>query len=398
CLALRKTEKDSGLLVLTLQNLGSAWKQKNQQEKALGYILRATRIAEKYRMKDEIARGNLDLAELYGAEGKYDMALSCANISGRLATQLRSPELRQQAEQAKSLILERKGRFAGALEAERQSNSLKDSLFNLAMIRTVSETEAKYETRQKDRDIASLRVQRSLAESAVTQQKHFNLALLAAILLLLLLLVIAYRSYRRKIKDHLRIRYLMKDIHHRVKNNLQMLSGLFKLQLADSHDEQVKKSIQENELRLNSMNLIHQQLYQEERDTLIAMKEYLEQLISHIQISMGRNRNIGLTVMAEPLVLEADKAVAIGLIVNELVTNAYKYAFDSDGGEIYVGLRNKAEGIWLLTVRDNGKGGTGDGKGFGLELVKIMAEQLNAVLKVSGPGLIYDVELRTQFS
>jgi two-component sensor histidine kinase len=134
------------------------------------------------------------------------------------------------------------------------------------------------------------------------------------------------------------------------------------------------------------MNLIHNKLYLDDTTTQIEMQEYLTKLLHHIKKSFGRNTEINLKLDVAPLMVEADKAVAIGLIINELATNAFKYAFDDGAGEISISLKQEGKSKLLLILSDNGKGITDvhkkDEASFGLKLVNLMARQLHADMNI----------------
>jgi two-component sensor histidine kinase len=193
---------------------------------------------------------------------------------------------------------------------------------------------------------------------------------------------------------------LMRDMHHRVKNNLQILSGLFSMQIENLSDENTKIALRENEARLTSMNLIHNKLYLDNTTTKIEMNDYLTKLLNHIKDSFGvyKQRDVSLRIEVSTIMLEADKAVAIGLIANELATNAFKYAFTEAGGEIHLGLKLIEKSKLLLTLCDNGVGLKEENKdrppSFGLRLVNLMARQLNSTLITkSNPGVFYQMEI-----
>lgn len=399
CLQLRRASKDSALLVLTLQNLGEAWKQKGQLSSAITYTRISTALANKLNMKDELLRGQLDLAGLYLSLKKYPAAMQQINAAEALAKKLSSSELQIQAYQLKSSILEQTKNFRKALTYQKRASALHTQLFNIQKDKAISELEIKYEVAQKTKDIQALHTNNKLSQKIVKQQKTLIAALLAGAVLLVALLVITIKSYQHKRKDNMYIQNLMKELHHRVKNNLQILSGLFSLQLAESNDEKVKASIWENEMRINSMNLIHQRLYSAETGS-INIKEYLEQLVKNIYISYGgKGRNAELIFDIDPLNIDADKALSIGLIVNELVTNAFKYAIWQENSKFHISMKRMENATLLLGVKDNGKGidpaaMTGEPTSFGLKLVKIMAAQLNGRLIVKNEnGLSYQLEL-----
>jgi len=398
CLTMRQYEKDSTTLVLTLQNLGASLKTKGDLKKAENYILRSQHIAANYGMKEELARGSSDLAEIYIEQKKYKQALTAINLTISTAQQLNIPELLLEAYSIKYNLYEQSGDYKNALYYGNKKSDLKDSLFSVAKNKTIDELEIKYQTSQKEKDIASLHLQNNLEQKIVKQQKISITVLVISAVLLLLLFMIAYNSFRVKNRANLRIQTLMRDLHHRVKNNLQILSGLFTMQIENLSDENTKNALRENEARLTSMNLIHNKLYLDNTTTKIEMNEYLTKLLNHIKDSFGehKQRAIDLRIEVSTIMLEADKAVAIGLIANELATNAFKYAFTDKGGEIHLALELIEKSKLLLTLSDNGIGLKAENKdkapSFGLKLVNLMARQLNSTLVVkNNHGVSYQL-------
>ena len=182
---------------------------------------------------------------------------------------------------------------------------------------------------------------------------------------------------------------LLKEVHHRVKNNLQIVSSLLSLQSRFIEDEQMLEVFNESQNRLRSMVLIHERLYQSEDLARVDFAEYVAQLAADLfrsyQVDPGRIR---LEVDIDSILLEVDMAVPCGLIVNELVNNALKYAFPSQReGRICICVHRSAGGEFTLTIRDNGVGLSAEVDFFhtetlGLQLVNTLVKQLNGRLEV----------------
>jgi len=195
---------------------------------------------------------------------------------------------------------------------------------------------------------------------------------------------------------------LLKEVHHRVKNNLQVVSSLLGLQSRAVTDPELKKMFQESQNRIHSMALLHESLYQSHNLSLIDFPEYIRQLAAHLFHSYGVGAEaIHLRTDMEALSLHLDAAVPCGLIVNELVSNSLKYAFpDGRAGEIRIELRAHSDGVTSLLVADNGVGLKADvdwvnTRSLGLRLVRTLAQQLGAELEVnSGAGM----EVRLAFA
>ena len=151
---------------------------------------------------------------------------------------------------------------------------------------------------------------------------------------------------------------LLKEIHHRVKNNLQVISSLLDLQSDYTVDEAVKEMFQESRSRVRSMALVHEQLYQSPDLAQIDFAEYVHSLVGYLQrVYEQVNRRVNLVVDVADIPLSVETAVPLGLIINELVSNAYKHAFvDGRSGQITIQLQRDSSTQHRLLVVDNGLG------------------------------------------
>ncbi|MEP4532660.1 MAG: histidine kinase dimerization/phosphoacceptor domain -containing protein [Cyclobacteriaceae bacterium] len=177
---------------------------------------------------------------------------------------------------------------------------------------------------------------------------------------------------------------LLKEIHHRVKNNLQIIASLLYLQSGKFENEDFKKVLEEGQGRVRSMALIHQKLYENDDLKSIPFGEYLTELLSEIKASFGHAmEKVKLDIQADDVQFDVETAVPLGLIVNELATNAFKYAFDGlDQGSFSIALTKEGE-HFVLSVSDNGKGipsgiDIKKTRSLGLRLVKMLSVQLEA--------------------
>jgi PAS domain S-box-containing protein len=183
---------------------------------------------------------------------------------------------------------------------------------------------------------------------------------------------------------------LLKEIHHRVKNNLQIISSLLNLQAYNSSDPQLLKILREGQNRIRSMALVHEKLYQSEDLSRIDFAEYIRNLAVHLfhscQVDPGR---IQLKQDLEGIFLDINTAIPCGLIMNELISNALKHAFpEGRRGNIYLELKRQDEGKLLLVVGDDGVGLPGDldihkTKTLGMQIVTLLACQLDGTIELS---------------
>jgi PAS domain S-box-containing protein len=183
---------------------------------------------------------------------------------------------------------------------------------------------------------------------------------------------------------------LLKEIHHRVKNNLQIVTSLLKLQSSYVKDESVKRLFQESQNRVQSMSLIHQKLYQTKDLAHIDFRDYIETVVTHLQHSFGiLEDRVRISVDVQNIVMSIDNAIPAGLIINELVSNSLKHAFPDGGkGSIYINLAfDEFNREYWLVVRDNGIG-MPDGfdirktNSFGLKLVSTLVSQMSGTIEI----------------
>ena len=196
---------------------------------------------------------------------------------------------------------------------------------------------------------------------------------------------------------------LLKEIHHRVKNNLQIICSLLNLQADAVADDAARLAFDESRNRVRSMALIHEQLYQTPDLAHIDLGEYLETLVASIKRSAGGNSShVAFELDCHEVKLDIDRAVPCGLIVNELVTNALKYAFpDRQNGTITLQLRAENQAV-ILTVRDDGIGIVPDfhweeSDSIGLQLVSALTEQLEGNARLdSDDGTIWTIRFHNE--
>jgi PAS domain S-box-containing protein len=198
---------------------------------------------------------------------------------------------------------------------------------------------------------------------------------------------------------------LLKEIHHRVKNNLQVISSLLNLQASSIKDAHHLELFKESQNRVRSMALIHERLYQSKDLATIDFGDYTRSLTTHLFQSYGLSQDIVLNIEVDSLYLDIDTAIPCGLMVNELVSNALKHAFLAEGtktnereasGEIRVALHRSGD-VLRLRVSDNGVGlpeevTIGETKTLGLTLVQALTSQLEGTLEIERqPGTIFTI-------
>jgi two-component sensor histidine kinase len=190
---------------------------------------------------------------------------------------------------------------------------------------------------------------------------------------------------------------LLKEIHHRVKNNLQVVYSLLALQGNGIADNDIRTLFDESCNRISSMALIHEKIYSSEDLSHIDFSHYLQELAQNIAGTYLRPE-IKVVVAAEPIFLDISRGIPCGLIVNELVSNSFKYAFPTGlDGQITITMNRTQGGKYLLTIADNGIGFPGDvdfrqTRSLGLQLVTVLAEQLQGdIVLTTTAGTLFSI-------
>lgn len=192
--------------------------------------------------------------------------------------------------------------------------------------------------------------------------------------------LLADRSKQREV--------LLQEVHHRVKNNLQVIASLVSMQLRQLHDAAARRALQETQMRIQAIAQIHEQLYQEENYANIEFSDYARSLASRVFQTSGISAAVSLDLAFEAVTLAVDKAIPCGLILNELIVNASKHAFPGDRrGTIRVALQAAPPHHVALTVADDGCGmpeqrPAAHASSLGMRLVATLAHQLTGTVEV----------------
>ena len=300
------------------------------------------------------------------------------------------------------------GDKASALTHYEKYVQLLDSNFRITKIRQAEELQVLYNTQEKEKEIAALSQQAILKDANLKQATLLRNLTLAGIAGMIVIAVLLYRQNHLRKRNNLLIshkneqllelltdrEWLLKEIHHRVKNNLQIVTSLLSSQAVYINNEAAQAAIQDSKRRVYAMSLIHQKLYQSNNIATIAMPGYVNELVMHVQTSLGTGNRIIVQQNISPLNLDVTQAIPLGLIINECVVNSIKYAFpDGKSGMISISLQADDTDHLLLTIADNGIGlpqgfDITEQNSLGMELVRGLAKQLKGRLNIeNGSGL-----------
>lgn len=282
-----------------------------------------------------------------------------------------------------------------------RENLFKDSaLTNQALLLSALEAETQLRNTQLEKEKKlnqALNRENALKQQNLDQERQLRQILWIGLVLFALLGSIIFYQYRKQQRNNAIIRrqsdelmVLNKEVHHRVKNNLQVISSMLDLQSQTLHDTRAKNVVKEAILRVQAMAFIHQNLYLDDAANTVDMPDYIAMLCDHLFNTYNIHPDkIRLDMQIEPLRLHTDTAIPLGMILNELISNALKYAFKGrPTGSIWVTLRKNDEKI-LLQVKDDGVGLPANFEpqrtnSFGYEIIQAFSQKLKASLLIDG--------------
>jgi two-component sensor histidine kinase len=323
--------------------------------------------------------------------------------------------------------------YSSAIRHYQLYTAFKDSVFNETKSKQIEQLGVQYETGKKEQDIRLKEKNIALLKEQNKAQQTLRNALIGGTGLLLALLALSYNRYLLKRrsnklleeqqrvindknahlshllteKDSLLVQkdnlieekdglliekeWLLKEIHHRVKNNLQVVMSLLDSQADSLQDKAALSAIQESQHRVQAMALIHQKLYQSESLARIPMNSYIEEVVAYLHDSYSLYQPIRFDVEVEDIELDVTLAVPLGLIINEAITNAFKYAFPHErSGRITVRLKRIEEASYELMIADDGVGlpasyDPSRSRSLGMTLIHGFSRQLGAKLAITSP-------------
>jgi two-component system, sensor histidine kinase PdtaS len=306
------------------------------------------------------------------------------------------------------------GDLHGALTNYQLYKKTADSVFNEASSFQLAQFQVEFETEKKDNDIKVLQQQQVIQKVILERSRAANTIVVISVIVLALLLVMLYSRYRIKQRLNRQLEqkqqainekngaleqlvsekdtlltekdWLVKEIHHRVKNNLQIVISLLNAQAAFLENPSALSAIQESRERMEAIAIIHQKLYQSENNTLVHVYGYIYELVDNLQDSFSNARDIHFQLNIADIVLDISQSVPLGLILNEAITNAIKYAFPKgERGTVNISLQPTDGERVELRIADNGRGlppgfDWKNSPSLGLQLINLLAEQLKGNL------------------
>jgi len=407
---IRSPYRELGIAVLlerytTMNNLAKAEKYFNLAKQSFG------NLEDTGAVQQQLFDG---MALYYFKTKRYDLAAQNALKSKAISEKAKAKFRLKKNYEMLFKIDSAKGNYLSAIKYQNIASLYNDSLFNETKSKQLAQMQVQYDVEKKDKDNLLLKQQASLRDAKLFKATLIRNISFLGILLLIVAIGLIYRRYiiNQKIRkeiDHknqilLQLvdekEWLLKEIHHRVKNNLQIVMSLLNTQSHFLNDEVAKEAIKNSQDRIHSISLIHKKLYQTDNVVSVNMEIYIRELTEYFKVSFDTKQRLRFVLDVEPIELDSSQAVPVGLILNEAVSNAIKHAFpDNREGLIEIILHRSQENKILLSIKDNGIGTTDDlndhyFSSLGIKLIKGFSCELKAKLEfINDNGLMVYLEL-----
>ncbi|WP_452226632.1 histidine kinase dimerization/phosphoacceptor domain -containing protein [Lacinutrix cladophorae] len=377
--------------------LGLLRQEQGRLEEAYSEHFKALKIRENLSSTYNLCESKLNMGDILIKLKKYPQAISHLKDVFKY-DEHESLYQQQTAYQLLSEAYEKSGNYKEALIDFKSYKKISDSIYSNESIEIIAEKEALYKKQKQDVKIELLNKEKEVSEAKFSRTRTISIGTFIVLLLLTIAVFSLYKMYDKiKTKNQIITKalkdreLLLHETHHRVKNNLQMISSLLNLQSKYVNDEKAFEVLQNGRNRVQSMAILHKNLYAGKDLTLVNIQEYFEELVNSILNSYKKaEKEIQVTIQAKEIDMEIESVVPIGLIVNELITNSLKHAFEGEidaKPEIKI-VMNEYANTYELSVKDNGVGINEaitlekSTETFGQRLIKSFVQKLKATLKI----------------
>jgi len=397
--------KDSAAIAATYIDLGDIATTKEAYKPAIDYYQLALPTYEKRKQAPEITRVYNALAFAYLQVKQFTKAEDYLLKSYALQSRGVDKGTKRYTDYLLSKVYEETGEMDNARRFRNEYLTMGGEAFNAETELKINRIQSDYEISKREDALVLAAREQELRNLQLEDTKLRLWGSVAVIGLLLIVATVMYRNYRQKKKTAIelqqkneRIETLMRELHHRVKNNLQVIGSVLNLQSLKLTDASARSAIEEGKSRVEAMSLLHQKMYLDDNLRAINIEEYITSLSNMLAHSFGYDQSIVQTrIQLSSKNMDVDLATPLALIINELITNAFKHAFQQvDQPLLTIELtEDKADQTVSLKVSDNGKGinlSAVSPSSFGLKLIRTFVQQLGAKMDISNnKGSVFNI-------
>jgi len=399
-------------LSFAYNNIGLIYSEQGINDSALFYYNASLTLKDSVKAVTSRASTLTNIGEVYTALKQHDKAQTYLAEALQLASDLKQDDVMEEVYTQLAKLENSRGNFKKSVEYLNIYIAFHDSVDNIQKTRLLNDYRAKYEYEQQSQKLELSEKKKALLEERIandhTQRSQSRIISIALGALLILVFLLLWSYYRRlsvtkelnkqlqdtneELKSTLLSKeekeLLLKEIHHRVKNNLQIISSLIRLQWSKINDPEIEDLFRECDDRVKSMSLVHEELYKTKNLSKVNVGKYLEKLSGDLIDVYSVGRAVKLNITSEVEALGIDTLIPLGLMINEIITNSLKHGLvDSQPGEITVELTNRNNKEFTLVIGDNGRGFPGNfsfesEESLGVELISTLTEQLNGQIEI----------------
>lgn len=404
---IRRNLNDKNGLAATLNNMGVLYQQMNRLDSAANCFYESLAIVEETNNIVGKSHVCINVGEVEFARGNTSEALRFGLIAMKAAKEVNSFSSILDASRFLGEVYEQKKDYQKAFEMQEvfieYSEKVNQEELNRELIK--SEVESEYEIKaalaKKENEKMN-----AIAEKQKEVQQSIIFASIIVLALVILFIVVLYKrlkstSEQSKIieKQNNDRKVLLQEIHHRVKNNFQIISSLLKLQTYSEDNPSVEKAFDSAISRIHAMSVVHEIIYKQDTFAHLSTKNYLDSLIENLKNTFD-HESVELHVDSIEATLSIEQFIPIGIIINELITNSFKHAFPDASEQANISIHlDKVDHTFSLTYKDNGIGFVRSKltETFGMGLIDTMVDQLSGKMEVSSSpewGTIFTIQFQ----
>lgn len=399
------SQKDSAAIAASYIDLGDIATAKEAFKPAIDYYQLALSTYEKRKQASEVTRVYNALASAYLKTKQFAKAEDYLLKSYALQSRGIDKGSKRHTDYLLSKVYEETGEMDNARRFRNEYLALGGEAMNAETELKINRIQSDYEISKREDALVLAAREQELKNLQLEDTKLRLWGSVAVIGLLLIVATVMFRNYRQKKKIAIelqqkneRIETLMRELHHRVKNNLQVIGSVLNLQSLKLTDAGARSAIEEGKSRVEAMSLLHQKMYLDDNLRAINIEEYITSLSNMLAHSFGYDQSIVQTrIQLSSKNMDVDLATPLALIINELITNAFKHAFQQvDHPLLTIELtEDKTDQTVSLKVSDNGKGinlSAVSPSSFGLKLIRTFVQQLGAKMDISNnKGSVFNI-------
>lgn len=392
-LSIRKELNDRAGQATILNHIGVIYKNWKVYDVAVNHFKQSLAISNEKGHLIGQAQAKSNLGEVYLEQGDYNQALKHGKEALTISQQINSGEIIKRSAELLTQIYKALKQWENAFEMQELYMATQESIINEESVRIAQQSAVRY---SYEKEVA-LKKKEEEQSFAVKKERDLRTTILnyslGGFIFLLLVIILIITQRLRTVREKNKIiekqnderKLLLQEVHHRVKNNFQIVSSLLRLQSYTVNDDSVSKIFNEAVTRINAMAIVHDIIYRQDEFSNISTEHYLNKLVEGLERTVI-DKNIHFHISADETPLEIETLIHLGIIINELVINTIKYAFPKhfDRPAISIQLTGEPERYYLI-YKDNGVGINPELKkdSFGMELIETIIEQLDGEIEIT---------------